>query len=1035
MPRIPPEQLDRLKQDISLQRLVEARGVILKKHGADLIGHCPFHDDREPSLVISPAKNLWHCLGACQTGGSVIDWVMKTEGVSFRHAVELLQADYAPSLAAGSSGTVKRSTAQKLPTTLETHSEDARLLTQVIDYYHATLKQSPDALAYLNKRGIAHADAIKRFKLGYANRTLGYRLPATNRTEGAALRGQLQRLGLYRSSGHEHFSGSLVVPVIDKHGHISEVYGRKINDHLRKGTPKHLYLPGPHAGIWNVAALPASSEIILCESLIDALTFWCAGYRNVTASYGIEGFTADHLAAFKTHRTERVLIAYDRDAAGDTAADKLAQQLNAASIDAYRLQFPQGLDANEYALQSKPADHSLGVVIRSAVWLGQGKPRPVTTEPVSAESTPLLIPEPESKPAAPEPAATPEPVIAPEPESITPLAAKENPASLPADPVPAAVIPPAPTPPIAAEVTDHEIRLTLGDRRYRIRGLAKNLSVDTLKINLLVAGPRLGNTDNALHVDTFDLYQQRPRNAFIQHAAVELGVTEAVIKTDLGHLLLKLEHLQAQQLDAAQTPKDSTVTLSDEQTRAALELLHAPDLLERIQSDFRRCGIVGETTNTLVGYLATLSRKLDHPLAVTIQSTSAAGKSALMDALLAFIPDEERSKYSAMTGQSLFYLGERDLHHKVLAIVEEEGAAQASYALKLLQSEGELTIASTGKDPVTGELKTQDYHVTGPVMILLTTTAIDLDEELLNRCLVLTVDEGRGQTQAIHARQRQQRTLSGLLAQADKQTLLNLHQNAQRLLKPLAVVNPYAQQLSFIDNRTRTRRDHEKYLTLIDSLALLHQHQRPIKTVSHHGQPLRYVEVTLDDIATANRLAHEVLGRTLDELPPQTRKLLGHLVHWVSERCQTLAMKQTDYRFSRRDIRTVTGWSDGQLKIHCRRLTELEYLLVHKGGRGQSIEYELLYDGRDDNQSHLMGLIDVAQLRYDVEKAGQTPQKIAPSQGQDRPKSAPSQGDNIGSPASHDGSFSDFGRNNAEKALFRPSNNNESYRNHKVAAD
>ncbi|MCP5458259.1 MAG: DNA primase, partial [Gammaproteobacteria bacterium] len=125
--------------------------------------------------------------------------------------------------------------------------------------------------------------------------------------------------------------------------------------------------------------------------------------------------------------------------------------------------------------------------------------------------------------------------------------------------------------------------------------------------------------------------------------------------------------------------------------------------------------------------------------------------------------------------------------------------------------------------------------------------AIDLDEELLNRCLVLTVDEGRGQTQAIHARQRAQRTLSGLLAQTDKQRLLNLHQNAQRLLKPLAVVNPYAQHLSFIDTRTRTRRDHEKYLTLIDSLALLHQHQRPIKTVNHAGQSLRYVEVTLDD--------------------------------------------------------------------------------------------------------------------------------------------------------------------------------------------
>ncbi|MCP4994788.1 MAG: DNA primase, partial [Gammaproteobacteria bacterium] len=196
-----------------------------------------------------------------------------------------------------------------------------------------------------------------------------------------------------------------------------------------------------------------------------------------------------------------------------------------------------------------------------------------------------------------------------------------------------------------------------------------------------------------------------------------------IIKADLGKVLLKLEALQAQHIENAQAPKEQTVILNDQETQAALELLQSPDLLERIQADFTRCGVVGEETNKLVGYLAALSRKLDQPLAVMIQSTSAAGKSSLMDAILAFLPEEERIKYSAMTGQSLFYMGETDLQHKVLAIVEEEGASNAAYALKLLQSEGELTIASTGKDPVTGELKTQDYQVKGPVMILLTTTA------------------------------------------------------------------------------------------------------------------------------------------------------------------------------------------------------------------------------------------------------------------------------------------------------------------------
>ena len=242
----------------------------------------------------------------------------------------------------------------------------------------------------------------------------------------------------------------------------------------------------------------------------------------------------------------------------------------------------------------------------------------------------------------------------------------------------------------------------------------------------------------------------------------------------------------------------------------------------------------------------------------------------------------------------------------MLAIVEEEGAARAAYALKLLQSEGELTIASTGKDPATGRLVTQEYRVEGPVMIFLTTTAIDLDEELLNRCLVLTVDEDREQTQAIHRLQREQQTLEGLLAREDREEILKLHRNAQRLLKPLFVVNPYARELTFLDSQTRTRRDHVKYLTLIrvDRAAAPVPAARARRRM-HRGKPVAYIEVTLADIEIANRLAHEVLGRSLDELPPQTRRLLLLIDEMVRGECERLKMERGDFRFSRRDVRAL----------------------------------------------------------------------------------------------------------------------------------
>jgi len=681
--------------------------------------------------------------------------------------------------------------------------------------------------------------------------------------------------------------------------------------------------------------------VILCESLIDALTFWCAGYRHVTTAYGVSGFTDELLQAFKAHGTRRVLIAYDRDEAGERAAEALAPRLMAEGIECWRIQFPKGMDANEYALKMQPADKALGLLIRKAQWMGNGAaPARSSAEPVAT-----MVVEPSSLAAK---------------EGVAPLPVVDAVAVPIPEPLQASPLPEAPSPDVPVEQTDTDLVLVYGDRRYRVRGWKKPLNPEALKVNLLASrGERF-------HVDSFDLYNAKARAAFVKQAGIELGEAEDVLKHDLGRVLLKLEEVQTEALKAAMAKEDKRPQLSQAEEAQALALLKAPDLLERILADFAACGVVGEETNKLVGYLAAVSRQLDRPLAVIIQSSSAAGKSSLMDAVLALMPEEACVRYSAMTGQSLFYMGETNLKHKILAIAEEEGVAQASYALKLLQSDGQVTIASTGKDPASGMLVTHEYRVEGPVMLFLTTTAIDIDDELLNRCLVLTVNESREQTRAIHELQRQRQTLEGLLAEESRGDIVRLHQNAQRLLQPLAVVNPYADRLTFLDDKTRTRRDHMKYLSLIRAIALLHQYQREVKTVQHKGKALRYIEVTTADIATANRLAHEVLGRTLDELPPQTRKLLTVLHAWVGDECRRLAIKRSDWRFSRRQVRELTGWGDTQLKVHLGRLADLEYVLTHRVLRGGGFEYELIYDAEGDAGGRfLMGLADLEFVAHD----------------------------------------------------------------------
>jgi len=278
--------------------------------------------------------------------------------------------------------------------------------------------------------------------------------------------------------------------------------------------------------------------------------------------------------------------------------------------------------------------------------------------------------------------------------------------------------------------------------------------------------------------------------------------------------------------------------------------------------------------------------------------------------------------------------------------------------------------------------------VTGPTAIMLTTTAIDVDEELLNRCVVLTVNEDRAQTQAIHVRQRHRHTLGGLLAANDRDAVIARHQNAQRLLQALPVVIPGAERLTFADTTTRTRRDHVKYLALIRAAALLHQHQRPRRTATTvDGASVTYIEATAADVELANRLAHEVLGQSLDELAPQTRRLLILLDAHVTAEAQLREVDRSAVRFTRRQLRESFGWGDTQLKVHLARLVDLELVWAHRGA-GLQLVYELVWSGEGrDGARFVCGL-----TTPDADKPAETTAMTVDRSGPDDDRSGPGRG-------------------------------------------
>ena len=971
MPRLIPEaDIERVKRSTDLVALVQSRSIELKKHGSkDFIGRCPFHADKDsPNFVVTPDKGLWHCM-ACGLAGNPIQFVERHDGVSFRHAFELLNQGGTAAFAA--QPLQKQSTVPRLPCPLDPEADDAALVRQVAGFYHERLKCSTAARAYLASRGLDSDELIDRFQLGFADRTLGLRLPHKNRVEGERVRSRLAALGLWRESGHEHFNGCIVVPFYDDAGHVVSFYGRRVSrPAATRGELKHLYPPGPHRGLFNGEALKGE-EVILCEAVFDALTFCAHGFPNATCLFGTEGFTDELWEALRPVR--RVRIAYDADDAGERAAQRDAERLRAHGVEVWRIKFPWGMDANDYACKVTPAAKSLALLVNGAVWLGEPKAQPAASPPASPAEPlkhvamvvdeltgePLPIVDHESLTTgvgwAPAPF-VPAPYVEVVAQASSSLAAVVSGSQETATKKEAAAVASASPSPLALEQRGDAWFLDIEGREYRVAGLEKTLGTDALKVAL-----RLHHGER-FHLDQVDLTRDAERRRFIERAAEETGLTTDLLKRDVARLLLAVEQAQAELAKPAEGVAPA-VTLSPEERDAALQWLTAPNLIARLREAFHQAGIIGEETNTLVAYLAGVSRKLERPLAIIIQSASAAGKTTLMDAVLSFFPAEERVKYSAMTGQSLYYLGETSLKHKILAVVEEAGAEKASYAFKLLQSEGELTIASTGKDPATGKMVTQEYHVEGPVMIFLTTTAIDLDEELQNRCLTLAVDETPEQTERIHRMQRERRTLAGLIAREERKDLLRKLRNAQRLLSPVEILNPFAPGLTFATARTRNRRDHEKYLTLIEAIALLHQHQRPRGQHVVNGRAVEFIEATLDDIALANELAPEVLGRSLDELPPQTRRLLGFIRELMKQKKQSQGAKSAT-TFSRKELRDLCGWSATQVRVHLERLVELEYLAVRHGRLGSQFVYEALLDLDAPEAVAHVGLIDMEKLKH-----------------------------------------------------------------------
>jgi hypothetical protein len=517
-------------------------------------------------------------------------------------------------------------------------------------------------------------------------------------------------------------------------------------------------------------------------------------------------------------------------------------------------------------------------------------------------------------------------------------------------------------PDAVVRIADDVLRFECGNRCYELRELAPG-EKDRLRVRIRA------HEGERFYVDTLDLFAGRSRTSFARAAAPLFSVSETAVEGDLSVMIRKLEAIRAARNAEAASTDAHYVMTADEEAEAR-EFLKRPDLLDAVVKDLEAVGYVGEEVSKKIGYLITVSRKLDSPLCGVVISRAGAGKSRLLEVLAELAPPEDVVSFTRITPQALYYADNRSLKHKLMISGEDEGLLGSDYALRELISAKKISLAAPVKDTTTGKMRTVEYEVEGPISLLFSTTKTAIHYENATRCFTLSLDESGDQTEQIHVAQRLGRTLGGLMGSTGTGEIKRKHRNAQRLLESLAVVNPFAPELSFPTYPLEMRREHDKYLSLIEAIALLYQHQRPRKKCVVNGQEVAYIEVAVEDIEEANRLMTEILGTRADELARPSRELLKLIRQMVEERAKQLEIEPRAHRFNRRDIREYTSWSDNQIKAHIGQLEELEYLLVGPGERGRMYRYELAFDGPEKDRKKLPGLTDTEKLKAKVGKLG-----------------------------------------------------------------
>jgi DNA primase/DNA-binding MarR family transcriptional regulator len=853
--------------------------------------HCPFHPDKTPSLQIYPKTNTFCCFSSNCTAGTG-DTIQFIQLMEKCNKHEALVK--AASLCRGGSNPLTSSTAaptSKLFLETDDELEKAALMGKVFSYFKKALPLTKKAVDYLKGRGIDY----QAHEIGYNSGGLH------GESKNHHLVASMEKYGLLKPSpvkGHSVWARDCIIfPLRSAEHKIVSLYGRSITNDTDQ---RHFYLGG-REGLYPGYPKAVTVRLILVESIIDAASLLQQpaikeGYE-VLALYGTNGLTDEHSRAItQLNHLEEIIFMLNGDEAGRAATGKHYTTLRTLlpHVKFTAVAVPAGEDVNSLLQIHEDAGVLADLIERRTEF--------------SFSSAP-------AKPAA-----------------------SEMPASAVASPADIKLI----TTNSELLVYDNcELRITvLGG--IRITGL------DRMRVTLKVehkAGRGLPLRHN------LDLYNHPHTEQLASKIAENFDTsTQGTIET-IAALTQALESYRVKRIEQLQAKAPAKAELTPVELTAALKEWKASDLLKHINQLIGESGIVGEPVNRLIAFIVYTSRKLQQPLHLMFLGSSGSGKTWLQEKVSELIPDEDKIEITQVTENAFYYFKQDELKHKLLLIEDLDGAQSSLYPLRELQSKRRISKTVTLKD-TKGNLKTVTLTVEGPVSVSGCTTRERLYEDNANRCLLVYIDTGKEQDERIM--EYQARISCGEVDREREQAIKKGLQNMQRVLKPVAVVNPYAKYIQLPEQVFKPRRTMGLLLSFIEAVTLLHQYQREVKRDSHN-QP--YIETTVEDIEAAFSLLRDVLFSKSDELAKATRGFL--------ELLKVILQEQGKTSFTAREIREQLRINPNNLKRYLVELERYGYIKGsgnrYRGNYEYTItnvqEYEQLKQGIDRHLQAILAAI------------------------------------------------------------------------------